>query len=29
LERTTEHGIELGVWSDRIFFPLGMVPPTA
>jgi hypothetical protein len=28
-ERTTEHGIELGVWSDRIFFPLGMVPPTA
>jgi hypothetical protein len=27
VERATERGIELGVWSERTFFPLGMLPP--
>jgi hypothetical protein len=27
VERATEQGIELGVWSERIFFPLGTLPP--
>jgi hypothetical protein len=27
VERPTEQGIELGVWSERVFFPLGMIPP--
>jgi hypothetical protein len=25
-ERATEQGIELGVWSDHVFFPLGTIP---
>lgn len=27
VERETARGVELGVWSDRIFFPLGMLTP--
>ncbi len=27
-ERQTPQGIELGVWSEQIFFPLGNLPPT-
>ncbi|MDB5392626.1 MAG: proteophosphoglycan precursor [Rhodospirillales bacterium] len=26
-ERRTPQGIELGVWSEQIFFPLGRIPP--
>ena len=26
-ERQTPNGIELGVWSEQIFFPLGQLPP--
>jgi len=28
-ERQTANGIELGVWSEQIFFPLGQVPESA
>jgi hypothetical protein len=27
VERTTPQGIELGLWSERVFFPLGAIPP--
>jgi hypothetical protein len=27
VERTTPQGIELGLWSERVFFPLGAMPP--
>jgi hypothetical protein len=27
-ERQTPQGIELGVWSEQTFFPLGSLPPT-
>lgn len=26
-ERQTAQGVELGVWSEQIFFPLGHIPP--
>jgi hypothetical protein len=28
-ERQTPNGIELGVWSEQIFFPLGLLPQSA